>query len=422
MIDWVSVVYIFICGAALLLMGLGLGLAVLMPGMDRWSKRFFVTFFGVLLLNCCVGLIEMIAYVIPGARQAVVIAEFLLSLLIVAPLPMLTVFLLHSSGEDWQKSPLFRFVTLLVGLYSMMVLIAQFTSFFYYITPDNELRLGPWYPLVIFPTAAIELINLTALIRRRNRLTRKRFFAMLIALFPLTVALIIHLFVAAFPLIDIAIAISALSMYGIILTDQVEQFLRQQREIARQNASIMVLQMRPHFIHNTLTSIYYLCQQDPAEAQRVTLNFNNYLEKNLAALASDETIPFTEELEHTRAYLNVEQALYDENLFVDYDTPHTCFRVPPLTLQPIVENAVKHALDPDSDPIRILIQTRDTDSGSEIIVSDNGPGYEPINDSRPHIALSNIRQRLELMCHGKMTITPREGGGTVVKLLIPEQA
>ena len=422
MIDWVSVVYIFICGAALLLMGLGLGLAVLMPGMDRWSKRFFVTFFGVLLLNCCVGLIEMIAYVIPGARQAVVIAEFLLSLLIVAPLPMLTVFLLHSSGEDWQKSPLFRFVTLLVGLYSMMVLIAQFTSFFYYITPDNELRLGPWYPLVIFPTAAIELINLTALIRRRNRLTRKRFFAMLIALFPLTVALIIHLFVAAFPLIDIAIAISALSMYGIILTDQVEQFLRQQREIARQNASIMVLQMRPHFIHNTLTSIYYLCQQDPAEAQRVTLNFNNYLEKNLAALASDETIPFTEELEHTRAYLNVEQALYDENLFVDYDTPHTCFRVPPLTLQPIVENAVKHALDPDSDPIRILIQTRDTDSGSEIIVSDNGPGYEPIDDSRPHIALANIRQRLELMCHGKMTITPREGGGTVVKLLIPEQA
>ena len=420
MIDWVSMVYIFICGAALLLMGLGFWLAAVMPGIDRWSKRFFATFFGVLFLNCCVALIEMIAYVIPGARKVVVITEFLMSLLIVAPLPMLTVFLLHVSGEDWKKSPIFRFVTVLLGLYSMMVLIAQFTSFFYYIAPDKQLRLGPWYPLAIVPPAAIGLINLTAVVRRRNRLTRKRFFAMLIALFPLTVALIIHLFASVFPLIDIAISISALSMYGIILTDQVEQYLRQQREIARQSASIMVLQMRPHFIHNTLTSIYYLCRLDPAEAQRVTLNFNNYLEKNLAALASDETIPFTEELEHTRAYLNVEQALYDENLFVDYDTPHTRFRVPPLTLQPIVENAVKHALDPDSDPIRISIQTRDTESGSEIIVSDNGPGYEPIDDGRPHIALSNIRQRLELMCHGKMTIMPREGGGTVVKLLIPE--
>ena len=422
MIDWVSVVYILKCGAALLLTGLGLGLAVLMPGMDRWSKHFFVTFFGVLLLNCCVALIELSVYALPGARQAVVITEFLMSLLIVAPLPMLTVFLLHSSGEDWQKSPLFRNVSVLLSLYSMMVLIAQFTSFFYYIAPDKQLRLGPLYPLAIVPPAVIELINLTALIRRRNRLTRKLFFAMLIALLPLTVALIVHLFVSAFPLIDIAIAISALSMYGVILTDQVEQFLHQQREIARQNASIMVLQMRPHFIHNTLTSIYYLCQQDPAEAQRVTLNFNNYLEKNMAALASDETIPFSEELEHTRAYLNVEQALYDENLFVDYDTPHTHFRVPPLTLQPIVENAIKHALDPDSDPIRISIQTRDTDSGSEIIVSDNGPGYEPIDDSRPHIALANIRQRLDLMCHGKMTIMPRKGGGTVVKLLIPEQS
>ena len=422
MIDWDSMVYIFICGAALLLMGLGFGLAAVMPGIDRWSKRFFATFFGVLFLNCCVALIEMIAYMIPDARRAVVIAEFLVSLLIVAPLPMLTILLLHSSGEDWQKSPLFRLVAVLLGLYSVMVLVAQFTSFFYYITPDKQLRLGHWYPLTIIPPAVIDLINLTALIRRRNALTRKRFSAMLIALFPLTVALITHLFVSVFPLIDIAIAISALSMYGIILTDQVEQYLRQQREIARQNASIMVLQMRPHFIHNTLTSIYYLCKQDPAEAQRVTLNFNNYLEKNLNALASDETIPFTEELEHTRAYLNVEQALYDENLFVDYDTPHTRFRVPPLTLQPIVENAVKHALDPESDPIRISIQTRDTDSGSEIIVSDNGPGYDPIDDGRPHIALSNIRQRLELMCHGKMTIMPREGGGTVVKLLIPEQS
>lgn len=131
MIDWVSVVYILICGAALLLMGLGLGLAAVMPGLDRWSKRFFITFFGVLLLNCCVALIELIAYVIPGARQVVLITEFLMSLLIAAPLPMLTVFLLHSSGEDWQKSPLFRNVSVLLGLYSMMVLIAQFTSFFY---------------------------------------------------------------------------------------------------------------------------------------------------------------------------------------------------------------------------------------------------------------------------------------------------
>ena len=105
---------------------------------------------------------------------------------------------------------------------------------------------------------------------------------------------------------------------------------------------------------------------------------------------------------------------------MDYDTPHTGFHLPPLTLQPIVENAVKHGLDPDSEPLRIVIMTRQRDSGSEITVEDNGPGFEPTEDDAPHIALANIRQRLEMMCNGRMDIAPRDGGGTAVRVTIPE--
>ena len=417
--DWNTILYIFMAGAASLMMGLGLGLTVIMPSVDRWSKGFFTTFFGVLFLNACLALAEIFFSGMHHMAGAVRVVDFLMSLLSAIPLPMQTVFLLHCCEEDWRSSPRFRSVLVLWGAYLLLLVAAQFTSLFYYLTPDGRFHFGSGYALLILPMVTIELINLADLIRRRDMLTKKLFFAMLISVLPLTVALIVHLFVPVFPYLLIGIDILALSMYGIILSDQIEQYLRQQREIASQHASIMVLQMRPHFIHNTLMSIYYLCQQDPAEAQRVTLNFNNYLEKNLNALASAETIPFLEELEHTRAYLNVEQALYDENLFVDYDMPHTHFRVPPLTLQPIVENAVKHGMDPDSDPIRILIQTRQTDLGSEIIVFDNGPGFESSDNDRPHIALANIRQRLELMCGGQMTILPREGGGTVVKLTIP---
>ena len=406
-------------GATLLLMGMGLCFAFIMPGIDRWSKRFFITFFGLLFLNSCISFVDVICYGIPGLEWAVIVAYFLMSLISAIPLPMMTLFLLHCSGESWKKSVPFYTVLALFGFYFILLIIAQFTSFFYYVTPDNLFHFGSWYPVIIIPALIMELINLTGLLLRRNVLTKKQFYAMLISMLPLTVALIVHLFVAAFPFIITGIAISAISMYGIVLSDEIEQHFRQQQEIARKSAGIMALQMRPHFIHNTLMSIYYLCQQDPMEAQRVTLDFNTYLEKNMTALAGDETIPFSEELEHTRAYLNVEQALYDESLFVDYDTPHIAFRLPPLTLQPVVENAVKHGLDPDSEPLRISIQTRDTESGSEIIVSDNGPGFEAIDDSSPHIALANIRQRLEIMCGGKMTIMPRDGGGTVVKLMIP---
>ncbi|MBR1710798.1 MAG: histidine kinase [Clostridia bacterium] len=417
--DWNAILYAFMSGAASLMMGLGLGLAAIMPSVDRWSKRFFIIFFGVLFLNACLALAETIFSEMLHAAGAVRAVDFLMSLLSAIPLPMQAVFLKHCCGEDWRSSPRLRGVIVLWGVYLLLLVIAQFTSLFYYVTPDSRFHFGPGYALMVVPLVTIELINLADLIRRRGRLTGKLFFAMLISVLPLTVALIVHLFVPVFPYLHIGIAILALSMYGIILSDQIEQFLRQQRKIASQLDSILALQMRPHFIHNTLMSIYYLCQQNPVEAQRVTLNFNTYLEKNLNALSSDETIPFSEELEHTRAYLNVEQALYGKSLFVDYDMPHTHFRVPPLTLQPIVENAIKHGLDPDSDPIHIFIQTRQTDSGSEIIVSDNGPGFESTDNDRPHIALANIRQRLELMCSGKMTILPREGGGTLVKLTIP---
>ena len=95
------------------------------------------------------------------------------------------------------------------------------------------------------------------------------------------------------------------------------------------------------------------------------------------------------------------------------------FRVPPLTLQPIVENAVKHGMNASSDPIHISVVTRQTDTSSEIIVEDDGPGFDSVDNDEPHIALNNIKQRLEMMCGGKLTISPREGGGTSVKVTIP---
>ena len=187
-----------------------------------------------------------------------------------------------------------------------------------------------------------------------------------------------------------------------------------------QKANINVLQMRPHFIYNTMMSIYYLCKQDSDKAQQVTLDFTSYLRNNFTAIVSEDAIPFRDELEHTRAYLAVEQAQHEDRLFVEFDTPHTQFRLPPLTLQPLVENAVKHGMNPDGDPLHISVKTRQTKGGSEIIVENDGARYDPADDNEPHIALNNIRQRLETMCKGKLEITPHKEGGTTVKVTIPD--
>ena len=427
MSGWSDFFYVFIFGAALLLSALGMFFAAVIPGIDRWSKHFFLDYFAVFLLCCLSSLMETVFYYYSVPKAAVYFAILLECLLLSLPLPMLTIYLLHCCGESPHSSKLLRAVLGLMAVYSVLLASAPFTGIFSYLPSDNAYRRGPLYPLLLLPLIAILLLNLAGAIRRRGRLSRKTFLSFVIAQVPITAALIVQLFIDAFPLLDISYVISALAMYGFILSDQIEQDRRHQREIARQQleianqrASIMVLQMRPHFIYNTMTSIFCLCGQDPQTAQKVVMDFTTYLRKNFTAIASDAPIPFTSELEHTRAYLAVEQAVYEDSLFVDYDTPHTFFRVPPLTLQPIVENAVKHGRDPYAGPLHISIRTRKTDSGSEIVVADDGRGFELSDDSGLGIALNNIQQRLEIMCGGTLRITPNEGGGTVVTVTIPD--
>ena len=435
MSHWTSLFYFSAFIAAMLLSVLGLWFAAVIPGLDRWSKRFFLSFFSVFILCCIFCLLEVLVLSSHRPIAAVYLVLFLESLFLMLPLPMLTFYLLHCCGEDLRSSKLMRAVLGLVAAYLIMLVSALFTNAFSVITKDGQYIRGPLYPLLLLPLLLILLLTLAGATERRNQISRKVFLSFLVAIVPMTLAVFIQVFFEVYPLLDISYILAALSMYSFILSDQIEKDRRrqqeiadqqreiadQQREIANQRASILVLQMRPHFIYNTLTSIYSLCGQDPQKARQVILDFTAYLRKNFTAVASEVLIPFSAELEHTRAYLAVEQALHEDSLSVEYDMPHIMFRLPPLTLQPIVENAVKHGRDPFAGPFHISIRTRKTDSGSEITVADDGRGFEPAGDSEPHIALNNIRQRLALMCDGHLTIAPNEGRGTVVTVTIPDR-
>ena len=334
-------------------------------------------------------------------------------------MPLPTILLLHYCGESVKSSKLFHTVILLWLICFFALSIGQFTNWFYVVTPNNEFIRTSLLPLLMLPLVLGMFVNIAGLIRRRKKLSTRYLVAFLIYLLPFTVFLTVHAFIDIAPFLFSGVGICAFSMCYFIVSDQIIHNFHQQREIANQRASVMVLQMRPHFIYNTMMSIYYLCKQDADKAQQVTLDFTTYLRKNFTAVASEEAVPFKDELEHTKAYLAVEQAQHEDMLCVDYDTPHIDFKVPPLTLQPLVENAVKHSLDPNGEALHIYVKTRLTDSGNEIIVENNGLDYQPSTDNEPHTALANIHQRLNMMCKGTLKITPREGGGTVVKVTIP---
>ena len=410
-----------VTGLVIVLLGLFFTLA--MKSLEKWTRRFFVALFSVAAAYVASDLLSQVSLIFLGPDYAVLsrIAVFCESLFSSLLMPMITVYLLRCSGERRKRTPLFASMLTLWLVYVALLIFTQFSTEIYSISSKNVYQRGPWYFVLLVPPAAMMIMNCISLFFRRKQLTKKQRAAFTVYLLIPLGCMLIQMFSYGLLMIVIGTSVSAMIMFVFILLDQVDHSIRQQKENAAQQASITVLQMRPHFIYNTLMSIYYLCKQDAEKAQQVILDFSSYLRKNFTAIAKADAIPFEEELEHTRAYLAVEQARFKDQLLVEFDTPFTDFRIPPLTLQPIVENAVKHGMDPELEPLFISISTRRQDGYAEIIVDDSGPGYQPADDNEPHIGLDNVRERLKMMCKGDLTISRRDCGGTIVTIRIPVQ-
>ena len=393
---------ICIAGAAAAIAAIGLILSINVHYTKKKYKKYLVAIFSILTAYTANNLVLWNVTDMKGSGYMIIsyICLFCESLFSSLILPVLNRFLLYCAKKNIHKNPMIYITDLLWAIYFVLLVTAQFTKWIYYYTPDNEYCRGPLYPVLLVPLVLLMAVNVFALFHYRAALSQRYRIAFTVYFLVPLLCMVVQMFYSNVLMTVLGSAVSALIMLWIIVLEQMERQVAQVHEISKQKAHITVLQMRPHFIYNTMMSIYYLCKQNPDKAQKVTLEF-------------------TDELKHTQAYLSVEQAQHEDTLFVKFDTPHTMFLLPPLTLQPLVENAIKHGMDPDGHPLNISVTTRQIPSGSEITVEDDGSGFDTVSNNEPHIALENIRERLELMCNGKLEIAPREGGGTVVKITIP---
>lgn len=429
MAEWVHYFNLATASSGLVIGLLGLTLTVTVPYVERWERRYLCLLFTLLAIFIACDIVEQVAQYFLGSdfawlARAGVFFELLFS---VATAPTFTAYLARCADEDWRTSTLFRCALAVYAVYVIVIVAAQFTDAVYYFSLEDKCVLpGPFYPVLIIPPIALMAFNLIGLARRWARLTRRQRASLAIC----TAAPLVCVFVqAAFFGVSVLVfgsSVSAIVLLGLILADQMEAHVRQREAAAQQRAQVMALQMRPHLIYNVMTSIYYLCAQDPARAQQVTLDFTNYLRANFDAVVEEDSVPFAKELEHTRAYLAVERARLDDALIVSINCPYTAFRLPPLTLQPLVENAVKHGGDPELPPLHVSIATYEEPGFSVITVEDTGPGYEnplPADASTPETAkpapaLDNIRERLAA-CGATLEILPRREGGTVAVIRVP---
>lgn len=366
---------------------------------DKWLKRFYQTSIGLLILMA----LQQITVQIVGLYTVDVRVEHVeritMDILYMALCPLMTSYLVYCAGEKVEGSRVVRLVCVLRGL-----LLAEevfFAIFDINVTgkPETAMQWGSLILSVLLSVVTFGVdIGIIAVRWKKLSGGQRVFFMCGILLLNSWVLLLIEL---------------------LILREQYVRYLKQNEELVKKKNQVAILQMRPHFIYNTLITIYYLCRDDAAKAQKVVLDFSRYLQANFTAIASEENIPFAKELEHTKAYLAVEKVRYEDKLYVEYDTPAMMFNLPALTLQPIVENAVKYGISPELAPLYITIRTEETDRDIRIIVEDTGPGYHPPDNEEPHFALENISERLEMMCGGTLEITDRKAGGTKVTIQIP---
>lgn len=200
---------------------------------------------------------------------------------------------------------------------------------------------------------------------------------------------------------------------------------KKERELQDVRRHVMISQIQPHFIYNVLNIICILCRRNPKEAARTTRLFARYLRMNVESLKKDRPVPFDEELNHAKTYLKLEKVRFRDELEISYEIGPRNFCLPALSLQPMVENAVKHGLCMKEDGVGHLnISTKEDGTNWYVIVSDDGVGYntkeKKKDDGRSHIGVDNTKMRIEMMSHGTMETFSIPGKGTNVVMTIPK--
>lgn len=320
---------------------------------------------------------------------------------------------------------------LCLGLLAGLAFAASlWTGWVFTIDAYGGMNVTPAYTLLTVIGACAQIASLLSILQNWHTLGSKKAIACLLYLIVPTGLIYVDV-TYRLTTSYICCAFVIFTIYITVDLEQDRQLMEREADVARSEAEkidmkvgLMMSQIQPHFLYNSLSSIAYLCRKDPKEAEIAVNEFADYLRMNLRSINNKQPILFETELSHSETYLKIQKRRFPEQLIVEYDIEATEFRIPALTLQPIVENAVKHAVETRFEPTTIRIAAKETEDSFLVTVEDDGPGFDTAaipGDDRPHIGISSATTRLQNMVHGRMEISSTIGVGTTVRIIIPKQ-
>ena len=319
-------------------------------------------------------------------------------------------------------------IVIVCAFLAMLNIGSIFSGTFFYINDAGIFMYKDTYSIVNISDFLLLLLEISLVLRYRKLLQRRGTIILLsFSIFPL-IAMPMQIFWDTTPKC-MATTMSLIALYMLFqgelarqLAEKNKELAEKERQLGESRIATMISQIQPHFIYNTLGTIEQICIEQPELASKLVHDFSLYLRGNFSQIDNTALIGLSKELEHVRHYVNIEQIRFPD-MTIRFELHSGEFLLPALTIQPLVENAIKHGLMKLESGGMVTIGTCETETHYCVSVADDGVGFESsiLQDESKHIGIRNIRGRLEAMCNGILTIESAPGKGTTALIKIPKE-
>lgn len=309
-----------------------------------------------------------------------------------------------------------------------LTVITQFYPLLYRFDETNHCMRCDWFFLTHVIALLGVVLELAMLTKYRTSFEKNKLIVLYIYLLMPMIALIWQLFFYGISLLQIMTTISLMCLFMVDAFRQTQKLVAKERELNDMKIQVVLSQIKPHFMYNVLNTITYLCDKDASVAKKALYDFSMYLRGNLDSLTSRALVPLDRELDLVERYLSLQKLRMGDELNIIYDIEDNGYMLPPMTLEPFVENAVAHGLAKADEGGTLSIRTRLGEQNHEITIRDDGVGFDPasyhIGGEGEHqsIGIENVRKRLWSMCKGTVTISSEKGKGTTILICIPRNS
>ena len=331
------------------------------------------------------------------------------------------------NNDKWLETVIIGFQLLEVP--NVLLLFATpFTRALYFIDEGNRYnRLWGYYVWQGATIVTFLFIGVVVVLYRRQT---DRFIKQMIAiafLFPMA-GFLMSLMSSGFNFNNIMVSVSELLMFMLYEKNKTDVTLKYgyelekaKTELAEARLTLMQAQIKPHFINNAMIAVQEVCYTDPERAAELIEHFARYLRNNINATSSSLPIEFNDEVQAVKEYLAIEYADTSKRFKFEFDIRCDSFKVPALSIEPLVENAVKHGIDRYSEEGRVILLSYETEDAYHAEIRDNGGGFEMSDETlgKGGIGLKNTEERLRTMCGGRLEIK-RSDGWTTAEIIIPK--